>query len=95
MVATNSPVIGSNSNPIAYSDIGEVKALTRVREVNALLSSGEWVLLTVQAVTSLGAMNEDMPAAEGNQKTGKPQESQRYVKRTVGYVVGRVRGSDG
>jgi hypothetical protein len=82
----------TNTNLLTYSDIVEVRALTRVREVNELLSEG-WVLITVSAITSLGAMNEDIATSEGNQKPGKPMESTRYVRRSVGYVVGRTRAS--
>jgi hypothetical protein len=89
----NGPAIGSNTNLLTYSDIVEVRALTRVREVNELLSEG-WVLITVSAITSLGSMNEDVTTTEGNQKPGKPMESTRYVRRSVGYVVGRPRASN-
>jgi hypothetical protein len=78
---------------IVYADIGEVRMerksdfQTRAVECNKLLKEG-WVLLGVYPLTTLG----DMTASDaGGAKGNKQQEGQRYVRRLVGYVVGRRR----
>jgi hypothetical protein len=48
-----------------------------------------WVLLGVYPLTTLGEMTEGKPREEG--KRQQPQDTQRYVRRFVGYVVGRRR----
>jgi hypothetical protein len=69
---------------IVYADIGEVRMETRASECNKLLREG-WVLLGVYPLTTL----EDM--TEGGAKGNKHPEGQRYVRRLVGYVLGRRR----
>ena len=69
--------------PIVYADIGEVRMEIRAAECTRLLKEG-WVLLGVYPLTRLGDMTE-----KGSEK--KHQEGQRYVRRLVGYVVGRRR----
>jgi hypothetical protein len=69
---------------IIYADIGEVRMETRAAECNRLLKEG-WVLLGVYPLTTVGEMAER--GGNGN----KQQEGQRYVRRLVGYVVGRKR----
>jgi hypothetical protein len=70
-----------------YGDIGEVRMETRAAACNQLLTEG-WVLLGVYPLTTLGEM------AEGRSRGGEQrqsQDTQRYVRRLVGYVVGRRR----
>jgi hypothetical protein len=67
---------------MVYADIGEVRMESRAAECNRLLKEG-WVLLGVYPLTTLGDMTE------GGAKGNKQQEGQRYVRRLVGYVVGR------
>ena len=67
-----------------YADITEVRQATRVAECKKLLENG-WVLLGVYPLTTVADM-EQQPAA-GERK----QDIQRYVRRLVGYVVGRRR----
>jgi hypothetical protein len=70
-----------------YGDIGEVRMESRAAECNRLLKEG-WVLLGVYPLTTLG----DMTASDaGGAKGTKQQEGQRYVRRLVGYVLGRRR----
>jgi hypothetical protein len=71
-----------------YSDIGEVRMETRAAACNQLLAEG-WVLLGVYPLTTLGEMAEGRSRGEPEQK--QPQDTQRYVRRLVGYVVGRRR----
>jgi hypothetical protein len=71
-----------------YADIGEVRMETRAALCNQLLADG-WVLLGVYPLTTLGEMTEGKPREEG--KRQQPQDTQRYVRRFVGYVVGRRR----
>jgi hypothetical protein len=66
-----------------YADIGEVRMEVRAAVCNQLLADG-WVLLGVYPLTSVGEM---VPQEERKQ----PQDTQRYVRRFVGYVVGRRR----
>jgi hypothetical protein len=56
---------------------------SRAAECNRLLKEG-WVLLGVYPLTTLGDMTEK--GAENKQ-----QEGQRYVRRLIGYVLGRRR----
>jgi hypothetical protein len=71
-----------------YADIGEVRMETRAAACNQLLADG-WVLLGVYPLTTLGEMAEGRSRGEPEQK--QPQDTQRYVRRLVGYVVGKRR----
>jgi hypothetical protein len=71
-----------------YADIGEVRMETRAAACNQLLAEG-WVLLGVYPLTTLGEMAEGRSRGEEQQK--QSQDTQRYVRRFVGYVVGRRR----
>jgi hypothetical protein len=66
-----------------YADIGEVRMETRAAVCNQLLADG-WVLLGVYPLTTVAEMTSG-----GEQQK---QDTQRYVRRLVGYVVGRRRG---
>jgi hypothetical protein len=70
---------------ITYADIGEVRAVTGAAACNQLLADG-WVLLGVYPLTTVA----DMTAREADEEQRK-QDIQRYVRRLVGYVVGRRR----
>ena len=59
----------------------------RVAECNRLLAEG-WVLLGVYPLTTVA----EMTAREANEEQRK-QDIQRYVRRFVGYVVGKRRES--
>ncbi len=67
-----------------YADIAEVRTVTGAAACNQLLADG-WVLLGVYPLTTVADM-EQQPA-QGERK----QDIQRYVRRLVGYVVGRRR----
>jgi hypothetical protein len=69
-----------------YADITEVRTLTGAATCNQLLADG-WVLLGVYPLTTVGKMAPR--GSDGEQK--QPQDTQRYVRRLVGYVVGRRR----
>jgi hypothetical protein len=66
-----------------YADIAEVRAVTGAATCNQLLADG-WVLLGVYPLTTVGEMGSG-----GEQK--QPQDTQRYVRRLVGYVLGKRR----
>jgi hypothetical protein len=66
-----------------YADIAEVRTEVRAAECNQLLTEG-WVLLGVYPLTTVGEMTQ----GGGEQQK---QDTQRYVRRLVGYVVGRRR----
>jgi hypothetical protein len=72
-----------------YADIAEVQTLTSAVRCNQLLAAG-WVLLGVYPLTTVAEMTERGAAENGEQR--KRQDIQRYVRRLVGYVVGRRRG---
>jgi hypothetical protein len=72
-----------------YTDIAEVRMETRAAACNQLLAEG-WVLLGVYPLTTLGEMAEGRSRGEEQKQS---QDTQRYVRRFVGYVVGRRRGS--
>jgi hypothetical protein len=71
-----------------YADIGEVRMETRAAACNQLLADG-WVLLGVYPLTLVGEMTPGGAGEDGEQR--KRQDTQRYVRRLVGYVVGRRR----
>jgi hypothetical protein len=71
-----------------YAEIAEVRTVTGATACNQLLAEG-WVLLEVVPLTTVGEMGARQPA-DGEQ--GKRiEDTQRYVRRLVGYVVGRRR----
>jgi hypothetical protein len=69
-----------------YADIGEVRTVTGAAACNQLLTEG-WVLLGVYPLTTVG----EMTGGESRGEQKQPQDTQRYVRRLVGYVVGRRR----
>jgi hypothetical protein len=71
-----------------YADIAEVRTVTGVGTCNQLLADG-WMLLGIYPLTTVAEMGAGQP---GNGQEGKRIENtQRYVRRLVGYVVGRRR----
>jgi hypothetical protein len=70
---------------ITYADIGEVRTVTGAAACNQLLADG-WVLLGVYPLTTVAEMTSR--DTDGEQRK---QDIQRYVRRLVGYVVGRRR----
>jgi hypothetical protein len=71
-----------------YADISEVRTVTAVTRCNQLLADG-WVLLGIYPLTTVGEMTEGTPS--NGQEQNKQQDTQRYVRRFVGYVVGKRR----
>jgi hypothetical protein len=72
----------------AYPDIAEVRTVTGAAACNQLLADG-WVLLGVYPLTTVGEMGAEQPR-DGEQRK-RIEDTQRYVRRFVGYVVGRRR----
>jgi hypothetical protein len=75
------------SQVTTYADITEVRTLTSVATCNQLLAEG-WVLLGIYPLTRVAEMTEGVA---GNGQQQQKQDIQRYVRRMVGYVVGRRR----
>jgi hypothetical protein len=71
-----------------YADIAEVRMPVQAATCNQLLAAG-WVLLGVYPLTTVAEMTEG--AAGDGQEREQPQDTQRYVRRLVGYVVGKRR----
>jgi hypothetical protein len=71
-----------------YADIGEVRLETRAATCNQLLAEG-WVLLGVYPLTTVADMTPGGASENGEQQ--KRQDTQRYVRRLVGYVIGKRR----
>jgi hypothetical protein len=69
-----------------YADITEVRTETRAAACNQMLIEG-WVLLGVYPLTTVAEMTAREAGGEGERK--QQQDTQRYVRRLVGYVVGR------
>jgi hypothetical protein len=69
-----------------YPDIGEVRTVATAAACNQLLAEG-WVLLGVYPLTTVADMTPAGTDGEGERK----QDTQRYVRRFVGYVVGKKR----
>ena len=76
------------SHLTTYADISEVRTVTGAAACNQMLSEG-WVLLGVYPLTTVAEMTERQPSEGQEQK--QRQDIQRYVRRLVGYVVGRRR----
>jgi hypothetical protein len=74
------------SQVTGYADIAEVQTLTSAARCNQLLADG-WVLLGVYPLTTVAEMTEGGAGENGEQR--KRQDTQRYVRRLVGYVVGK------
>jgi hypothetical protein len=71
----------------SYADITEVRTVTGAAVCNQLLAEG-WVLLGVYPITRVGEMT---PAGTNGDGEQRKQDIQLYVRRLVGYVVGRKR----
>jgi hypothetical protein len=69
-----------------YADITEVRTVTGATACNQLLAEG-WVLLGVYSLTTVAEMGAEQPGDGQQQK--RIEDTQRYVRRFVGYVVGR------
>jgi hypothetical protein len=73
------------SHLTTYADIAEVRTMTGAAACNQLLANG-WMLLGVYPLTTIAEMT---PAGTDGEQ--RKQDIQRYVRRLVGYVVGRRR----
>jgi hypothetical protein len=71
-----------------YADIAEVRTVSGAAACNQLLAEG-WVLLGVYPLTTVAEMTTGQPS--DGQEQNKRQDIQRYVRRFVGYVLGRRR----
>jgi hypothetical protein len=71
-----------------YVDIAEVRTVTGAATCNQLLAEG-WELLGLIPWTTVRKMGASQPA-DGEQDK-RIEDTQRYVRRLVGYVVGRRR----
>jgi hypothetical protein len=69
-----------------YPDIAEVRAVTGAAACNQLLAEG-WMLLGVYPITTVAEMTPR--DADGEQT--KKEDIQRYVRRFVGFVLGKKR----
>jgi hypothetical protein len=74
-----------------YADIIEVRTVPGAAACNQLLAAG-WVLLGVYPLTTVGEMTQGGTGGEQEMRK-QPQDTQRYVRRLVGYVVGKRRES--
>ena len=72
--------------PTTYADIGEVRISTATATCNQLLAAG-WVLLGIYPLTTVA----DMTPRDTDGEQQKQQDIQRYVRRLVGYVLGKKR----
>jgi hypothetical protein len=73
------------SQMTVYADIEEVRTVTGAAACNQLLADG-WVLLGIYPLTTVAEMTPR--DTDGEQRK---QDIQRYVRRLVGYVVGKKR----
>jgi hypothetical protein len=70
------------------ADIAEVRTVTGAAACNQLLAAG-WVLLGVVPLTTVVEMGARQPG--NGQQDKRIEDTQRYVRRLVGYVLGRRR----
>jgi hypothetical protein len=80
---------GMQQQLTTYADIAEVRTVTGAAACNQLLAQG-WVLLGVYPLTTVAEMGAGQPG--DGQERKRIEDTQRYVRRLVGYVVGRRRG---
>jgi hypothetical protein len=73
-----------------YADIAEVRIVSGAAACNQLLADG-WVFLGVLPLTTVAEMGARQPTEE--KKSQRIEDTQRYVRRVVGYVVGMRRES--
>jgi hypothetical protein len=73
-----------------YADIVEVRTVTGATACNQLLADG-WVLVGVYPLTTVAGMGAGQPGDGQQQK--RIEDTQRYVRRMIGYVVGKKRES--
>jgi hypothetical protein len=71
-----------------FPDFAEVRTVTTAAACNQLLAAG-WVLLEVLRLTMVAEMGARQPN-EGKESK-QIEDTQRYVRRVVGYVVGKRR----
>jgi hypothetical protein len=71
-----------------YAEIAEVRTVTGTAACNQLLADG-WVLLGISPLTTIAEMTAREADREGERK--QREDIQRYVRRFVGYVVGKRR----
>jgi hypothetical protein len=67
-------------------DFAEVRTVTTAAACNQLLAAG-WVLLGVLPLTTVAEMGARQPNEE--KESQRIEDTQRYVRRVVGYVIGR------
>jgi hypothetical protein len=70
------------------ADIAEVRTVSGAAACNQLLADG-WVLLGVYPLTTVAEMGARQPN-EG-EESKRIEDTQRYIRRVVGYMVGRRR----
>ena len=73
-----------------YAEIAEVRTVTGAAACNQLLAEG-WVLLGVYPLTTVAEMGAGQPG--DGQERKRIEDTQRYVRRMVGYVMGKKRES--
>ncbi len=73
-----------------YADIAEVRTVSGAAACNQLLTEG-WVLLGVYPLTTVAEMGAGQPG--NGQQRKRIEDTQQYVRRLVGYVVGKRRES--
>jgi hypothetical protein len=71
-----------------YADIAEVRTVSSAAASNQLLADG-WVLLGVYPLTTVAEMGAGQ-SGDG-QEHKRVEDTQRYVRRFVGYVLGKKR----
>ena len=76
------------SHLTTYADIAEVRTVTGATACNQLLADG-WVLLGVYPLTTVAEMGAGQPGDGQQQK--RIEDTRRYVRRLVEYVVGGKR----
>jgi hypothetical protein len=70
-----------------YADITEARTVTGATTCNQLLADG-WVLLRIYPLTTVGEMTQGRSRGEQQRQA---QDTERYVRRLVGSVVGKRR----
>jgi hypothetical protein len=73
---------------VSYADIDEVRTVTGAAACNQLLAEG-WALLGFYPLTTVGEMGAGQ-SGDGQERK-RIEDTQWYVRRLVGYIVGRRR----
>jgi hypothetical protein len=73
-----------------HADVTEVRTEAQATACNQLLADG-WILIGIYPLTTVAEMGAGQPG--DGQERKRIEDTQRYVHRVVGYIMGKKRES--